>query len=136
MEDFIQRKEFNEVTDKLYSKSNRNAKDIAVLYTLFESLKDLPKVLNSLETTMAVMSENISGLNKNLDKLTEEFEETQKKSHERTSEKDKAQDARIAEIDNKTKIDFAVAVKDNWWKIMIVIIGLMFFAKELGFTGL
>lgn len=136
MEDFIQRKEFKEVTDALFSKTNKNSKDIAVLYTLFESLKDLPKVLNSFETTMAVMSENIAGLNKNLDKLTEEFEETQKNSHERTSEKDKAQDARIAEIDNKTKIDFAVAVKDNWWKIMIVVIGLMFFAKELGFTGL
>lgn len=123
----VQRKEFEslrlEIERELGScrdMATENKGAIVRLETLYESLSKLPDSLDSLKG--AVLE-----LNKNVEIVRYRIEETQEnvKLHEDTlgalQDKDKEIDEHISELDNKSKIDWQLAVTRNFWPILAVL---------------
>lgn len=74
-------------------------------------MKGLPSAINSLNTTMALMGQNLENLNKKVDKIIDTDEANDKKEEE--------QDERIKELDNKSKVDIILFFKSHWWEIVM-----------------
>lgn len=121
MDSPVTRQEFLSETDKIFSKLNRHDREISVLQTVVENFKDLPSAINSLEKTMALMGQSLENLNKKVDTILKGTDTRLG----RDKEKDKEQDERIRELDEKSKIDILVFLKNNWWKIVMTIAVLM-----------
>lgn len=117
MDSPVTRQEFITETDKIFSKLNRHDREISVLQTVVENFKDLPSAINSLEKTMALMGQNLENLNKKVDTILESADS--KNEHDR--DKDKEQDEKIRALDDKSKIDILLFLKNNWWKIAMSI---------------
>lgn len=128
MDSPVTRQEFLTETDKIFSKLNRHDREISVLQTVVENFKDLPSAINSLEKTMALMGQNLENLNKKVDTILEGADF--KNEHDR--EKDREQDERIRALDDKSKVDILVFLKNNWWKIaMSLAVLLVLFEKYI-----
>lgn len=121
MDSPVTRQEFLSETDKIFSKLNRHDREISVLQTLVENFKGLPSAINSLEKTMALMGQSLENLNKKVDTILKGTDTRLGQD----KEKDKEQDERIRELDEKSKIDILVFLKNNWWKIVMTIAVLM-----------
>lgn len=121
MDSPVSRQEFITETDKIFSKLNRHDREISVLQTLVENFKDLPTAINSLEKTMALMGQNLENLNKKVDTILEGA--GSKSEHDR--EKDREQDEKIRALDDKSKVDILVFLKNNWWKIAMSVAVLL-----------
>lgn len=111
MDNPVSRAEFHQETDKIYDKLNKHDRQITVLETLVENLKDLPSALNNLEKTMALMGQNLEILNGKVDSVLSKASEI--------DEHDQKQDKAISKLDNKSKVDILDFVKENWWKLCI-----------------
>lgn len=117
MDSPVSRQEFITETDKIFSKLNRHDREISVLQTVVENFKGLPSAINSLEKTMALMGQNLENLNKKVDTILEGTDS--KSEHDR--EKDREQDEKIRALDDKSKVDILLFLKNNWWKIAMSI---------------
>lgn len=126
MDNPVTRQEFITETDKIFSKLNRHDREISVLQTVVENFKELPSAINKLDKTMALMSQNLELLNQKVDN----FLTNNEKQKNQSSEKDKEQDAKIRELDDKSKVDIVVFVKKNWWKIVMTIAVLLVLLKD------
>lgn len=128
MDSPVTRQEFITETDKIFSKLNRHDREISVLQTVVENFKDLPSAINKLDKTMALMSQNLELLNKKVDN----FVSSREAEDNQASEKDREQDERIRALDDKSKVDILVFLKNNWWKIvMTVAVLLVLFEKYI-----
>lgn len=125
MDSPVTRQEFLTETDKIFSKLNRHDREISVLQTVVENFKDLPSAINNLEKTIALMGQNLENLNKKVDTILRGTDPKLEQDKEKDKEKDKEQDERIRELDEKSKIDILVFLKNNWWKIVMTIAVLM-----------
>lgn len=126
MDSPVSRQEFITETDKIFSKLNRHDREISVLQTVVENFKDLPTAINSLEKTMALMGQNLENLNKKVDTILEGA--GSKSEHDR--EKDREQDEKIRALDDKSKVDILVFLKNNWWKIAMSIAVLLVLVEK------
>lgn len=126
MDSPVSRQEFITETDKIFSKLNRHDREISVLQTLVENFKDLPTAINNLEKTMALMGQNLENLNKKVDTILEGADS----KSEREREKDKEQDEKIRALDDKSKVDILVFLKNNWWKIAMSIAVLLVLVEK------
>lgn len=123
MDNPVSRQEFRDETDKIYAKLNKHDRQISVLETVVENFKGLPSAINNLEKTMALMGQNLENLNTKVDVMINEKAEK--------SKEDEEQDRKIRELDEKSKVDIMVFVKDNWWKICVGIAGIIVFINEI-----
>ena len=121
MDSPVSRQEFITETDKIFSKLNRHDREISILQTVVENFKDLPSAINSLEKTMALMGQNLENLNKKVDTILEGADS----KSEREREKDKEQDEKLRALDDKSKVDIILFLKNNWWKIVMTIAVLL-----------
>lgn len=121
MDSPVSRQEFITETDKIFSKLNRHDREISILQTVVENFKDLPSAINSLEKTMALMGQNLENLNKKVDTILEGADS----KSEREREKDKEQDEKLCALDDKSKVDIILFLKNNWWKIVMTIAVLL-----------
>lgn len=128
MDSPVSRQEFISETDKIFSKLNKHDRQISVLETVVENFKGLPSAINSLEKTMALMGQNLENLNKKVDTILESADS--KAEHDK--EKDKEQDEKIRALDDKSKVDILVFLKNNWWKVaMTASVLLVLFEKYI-----
>lgn len=126
MDSPVTRQEFITETDKIFSKLNKHDREISILQTVVENFKGLPSAINQLNTTMALMGQNLESLNKKVDGLVEDSNSKKKAENE----KDKEQDEKIRQIDEKSKVDIVVFLKDNWWKICVGVASLLVIFKD------
>lgn len=126
MDSPVSRQEFITETDKIFSKLNRHDREISILQTVVENFKDLPSAINSLEKTMALMGQNLENLNKKVDTILEGADS----KSEREREKDKEQDEKIRALDDKSKVDIVLFLKNNWWKIVMTIAVLLVLVEK------
>lgn len=122
----VTRQEFITETDKIFSKLNKHDREISVLQTVVENFKELPSAINKLNTTMALMGQNLESLNKKVDSLVEDSNSKTKAE----KDKDREQDERIRQIDEKSKLDIVVFVRDNWWKFAVGIASVIVIFKD------
>lgn len=122
----VTRQEFITETDKIFSKLNKHDREISVLQTVVENFKELPSAINKLNTTMALMGQNLESLNKKVDSLVEDSNSKTKAE----KDKDREQDEKIRQIDEKSKVDIVVFVRDNWWKFAVGIASVIVIFKD------
>lgn len=122
MDNPISRREFVDETDKIYARLNKHDKQIVVLETLVDSMKDLPSTMSKLDKTMALMSQNLEVLNGKIDSVVNKARSMDKHNKE--------QDAEIAALDDKSKVDIMDFLKGNWWKICVSAAALLALLKS------
>lgn len=105
---------------KLRECINENAANIAELNVKYNNLADLPRTINNLNNTLTVVSERLESMNTNMKSIRESVDEQRQLVHN-LKEENNHQNAAIEEIDNKSKIDWAKAITENFWKIVIII---------------
>ena len=93
-----------------------------------ESNERLSKAIEVLKTTMVEVSQSVKDSNRINVEITKTIEELNKKISSvelSTNENLKAFGAKIEEIDNKSKLDIMLWLKNNWFGI-IGIIGILY----------
>lgn len=125
--EYVGRAELSEVDHRLTKeiKENRehidsHSREIARLEAVYQSLEGLPSTISNLERTMTTISSTIETVGKNLNEVRESVQEQEQNIREIKSE-NKRQNESISRIDNKSKIDIMVLVRDNFWKVLSVI---------------
>lgn len=109
--------------DNLDNKLNKHDQRITILETLVGNLKELPSAINNLEKTMVLMQRNLEILNVNVDSVVKKINESDKQNRK--------QDARIFELDNKSKIDILDFLKQNWWKICFGVASILYIFENI-----
>lgn len=125
--EYVSRNEL-ENTDRRLSKEikenrdhiDEHSKSIARLEAVYESLEGLPNTISNLERTMTTISSTIETVGKNLNEVKQSVHEQEQSINEIKSE-NKRQNESISRIDNKSKIDIMVMVRDNFWKLLSVV---------------
>lgn len=111
MDNPISRREFIEETDKIRTQLTKHDRQIVVLETLINGMKDLPDAITKLDKTMALISQNLEVLNGKVDSVV--------RKAKTMAEHNKEQDAEITALDNKSKVDIMDFLRANWWKIIV-----------------
>lgn len=125
MEDCVTRAEYQlEITNlqgevsKLYSKVNSVDRRITASETLISTWKDLPVTIASLDKTLTLVQQNLESLNEKLDRHIQDAES-----------KDVAQDAKLKQMDDNSKIDIVKTIRDNWWKLCMAVAAVAYFLE-------
>lgn len=125
MEDYVTRAEYQlEITNlqgevsKLYSKVNSVDRRITASETLISTWKDLPVTIASLDKTLTLVQQNLESLNEKLDRHIQDAES-----------KDVAQDAKLKQMDDNSKIDIVKTIRDNWWKLCMAVAAVAYFLE-------
>lgn len=125
MEDYVTRSEYqHEITSlqgeisKLYSKVNSVDRRITASETLISTWKDLPSTISSLDKTLTLVQQNLESLNEKLDRHIQDAES-----------KDVAQDAKLKQMDDNSKIDIVKTIRDNWWKLCMAVAAVAYFLE-------
>lgn len=122
MDNSVSRQEFQRELENIYSKLNKHDRQLSVLETLVEALRDLPDAISSLDKTIALMGQNLQNLNEKFDKSIQEYQNNQKRDLE--------QDELIKRLDDKSKIDIMEFIKENWWKAMLGLAAVIVLLKD------
>lgn len=118
-------KEIIAIREKLAEHGQR----IAELNVKYDNLADLPQTINSLNTTLTIVSERMESMNINMNAIRNSVEE-QRQIVQNLRDENQHQNEIIDEIDNKSKIDWAKAVSNNFWKIILVIAAIYLMIKD------
>ncbi len=124
--EYVTKKEFNIERDKTQEMILSIVQDVSSLKTLYATMSKLPETIQSLDKNMALMEQSISSINKEFQKLSED------RAREKIAqtEADKKQNKRIAEIDDKSKVDLMQWVRGKWFSIVELIAIVILFLKD------
>lgn len=136
-DEYVTKYDLNAVDKRLSAeaKENRDRIDehtqkISKLESLYESLEELPATMASLDKTISLIGNNLSSMDKNIEEVkadvlaqSETIAEMRKEHTEMHEE--------IEEVDNKSKVDWAVFITNNFWKIVAVCGIIYIVAKEI-----
>lgn len=123
-DEYISRPEFTELDHRLSKeiKTNRegieqHSRELARLDAVYNSLEGLPVAIMNLEKTMVVISNSIETMGNNLNEVKNSVHEQEQNIKEIKKENMK-QNEEIESIDNKSKVDIMLLIRDNFWKIL------------------
>ena len=112
--------DIKELRDKMSSVSG----DIIELKTIMKSLEGMPTLIQDLTITLTRIDNRICNLETGITSLTQ---------HNAGQDAViQGQEAKIATVDEKTKIDWSQAVSSNWWKILLALGGIYLAMKSAG----
>lgn len=118
--------DLNRVDKRLSSeiKDNRdriddNSERIVKLETVYATLEELPNTIVNLDKTITIIRTNLESMNQNIREVRE-MVSLQEKAVETIRIESKRYGEDIARVDNKSKIDWAVFVTNNFWKIFLI----------------
>lgn len=122
--EYASKYDLNEVDKRLSKEMQENrdhivehSKEIARLEAVYKSLEGLPLTITNLDKTITVIGSNLESMDRNLADVRRSVSEQEQAIKEIRSENTK-QSADIEQIDNKSKIDILVLLKNNFWKIL------------------
>lgn len=128
--DFAKREDLYQLDERLSAeiranrdRINTNTEDISELKAMYLSVAELPKTINSLEKTIISVCNSLENIDKNMKHIDEAIVEIRKENH--------TQNQRISEVDNKSKVDWAKFITENFWKILVLAGGIYYVAKDL-----
>ncbi len=138
--EFATKFDLNAVDKRLTSeiKENReyidaHSQKIARLEAVYQSLENLPLTITNLDKTITVISGKLESMDRNIEEVKESVAEQGQIIKEVKSE-NSAQSENIRKIDNKSKIDWAVFITNNFWKILSVC-GIIYIVVRLILDG-
>lgn len=126
-QDYVSRKEFNIDRDNKDAKFAELDRRITTMEVYWQNWNKLPDTIQEISTTMALMQQEITSLSDSMKGMGEKME----KFAEEKEKQDKAQNTKLNEIDNKSKVDILEWLKLNWVQILIGLGMLSLIVKEL-----
>lgn len=96
-----------------------HSREIAKLEAVYQNLEKLPQTIANLDKTITVIGSNLTSMDKNLNDMRKSVE-TQEQAINTLKGENKEQNENIERIDNKSKIDWAEFVTNNFWKILCI----------------
>lgn len=124
---FVTRKEYNIERDKLLEQNSAMDRRITVLETYWQNWGEIPKTIQEISTTMALMQREITTLTNRIEGMDGKFERFAREKEKQDVE----QSEKLSEIDNKSKIDIMEWVKSNWFKLVVGLGILSLVVKDL-----
>lgn len=128
--DFVKREDLHQLDERLSAEihSNRerigrNSEDISELKALYLSLAELPKTISSLEKTIVSVCNNLDNIDTNIKEMNQIIQDLKRENSE--------QNDRISEVDDKSKIDWAKFITENFWKILVLAGGIYYVVKDI-----
>lgn len=125
--DYVTRPELMAVDQRLTAevKENRDyidehSREIARLEAVYRSLESLPGTIANLDKTITVIGSNLESMDKNLNDVRQSVSNQEQAIKEIRGE-NKTQNESIERIDNKSKVDWAEFVTNNFWKILCAV---------------
>lgn len=94
-----------------------HTREIARLDAVYKHLEGLPVIIMNLDKTITIISGNLESMDRNLSDVRNSVQEQEQAIKEIKAENNK-QTNDIEKIDNKSKIDIMVFIKDNFWKVL------------------
>lgn len=94
-----------------------HTREIARLDAVYKHLEGLPLTIANLDKTITIISGNLESMDRNLTDVKTSVQEQEQAIKEIKAENSKQTDD-IKNIDNKSKIDIMLFVKDNFWKVL------------------
>lgn len=126
-QDYVSRKEFNIDRDNKDAKFAELDRRVTTMEVYWQNWNKLPDTIQEISTTMALMQQEITSLSDSMKGMGEKME----KFAEEKEKQDKAQNTKLNEIDNKSKVDILEWLKLNWVQILIGLGMLSLIVKEL-----
>lgn len=125
--EYVGRMELENVDRRLSKeiKENRDhidehSKSISRLEAVYSSLEYLPITITNLEKTMAVIGNNLETMDRNIADVKKSVEQ-QEQTIKNIKDENARQNANIEAIDDKSKIDIMLVIKNNFWKILSIL---------------
>lgn len=119
------------LTDEIHEAKqliHENSQAIVRLEAVYASLEGLPDTIVNLDKTITIIGNNLDSMDKNLTDVKESVSQ-QSAIINKLREENEAQTENIQKIDNKSKIDWALFVTNNFWKIFAVIAAIYVMVK-------
>lgn len=114
-------------------KIEENSDMISRLEAVYKSLEGLPLTITNLDKTITVIGANLDSMDRNL-KDVKESVTTQAEAIREIRKENKQQNESIDKIDNKSKVDWAEFITNNFWKIFAVC-GILYIAAKVFIEG-
>lgn len=108
----------------------QNSESIIKLETLYNTLVKLPDTIVSLEKAMIRIDHNMQTMATRMDNMTDNLR-AQRDSIDQLKAENQKQDESIRDVDNKSKVDWAKAVTQNFWKVVLAVAGAIVAWKSL-----
>lgn len=103
-------------------KIHKNSEDISELKAMYKTLSDLPSTMNSLDKTIVRVCERLDNMGNELKAINGAIKES--------IQRNKEQDEAIQKVDDKSKVDWAKAITENFWKIVLALGVVYYIAKD------
>lgn len=103
---------------------NINSQAIVRLEAVYNSLEGLPNTITNLDKTITAIGYNLESMDKNLadvkNSVSKQGEAIERLENENKTQNEaiRQQDDDIQRVDNKSKIDWAVFLTNNFWKVL------------------
>ena len=112
-------------------------KALGILETHVNSMLGMPQIIQSVEKTLVQMTEQLKQMNEkignveyNLHQQSQKYEAALSKSNDAIKENQES----IESVDGKSKIDFLLWMKKNFFNIVLFLAGVYFILKDaIGF---
>lgn len=117
---------------ELNNKVDSNSKSITRLETLYGTMVKLPDTIMALEKTVMEVNHCLSSMNQRITQINDNVE-SQRKMIQSVMDENKKQDEDIERVDNKSKVDWAHFLTNNFWGIItkaVVIIAALLVAYK------
>lgn len=121
---------FSEQIRDIYNRLNENSESIVKLETWYNTLVKLPDTMASLEKAILKIDHNMEAMATRMDTMADSIQ-SQRTAIESLKNENQAQDERISSVDNKSKVDWAKAITQNFWKVILAICGVIVAYKSL-----
>lgn len=121
---------FSEQIRDIYNRLNENSESIVKLETLYSTLVKLPDTMASLEKAILKIDHNMEAMATRMDSMADSIQ-AQNASIESLKKENQRQNEEISAVDNKSKIDWAKAITQNFWKVILAACGVIVAWKSL-----
>lgn len=134
-DEFVNKYDLNSVDKRLTAEISETRKTLdehtailARLETMYSSLESLPTTISNLDKTITLIGANLDSMDKSLNEVKESVSK-QGYSIDTLRAENKKQNENISKIDGKSKIDWAVFVTENFWKLFAIIAAVYVFIQ-------
>lgn len=117
-------KRLGESLHEIREQLNRNSQSIVRLEAVYNSLEGLPNTITNLDKTITAIGYNLKSMDRNLAdvkvSVSKQGEAIERLENENKTQNEAIhqQDEDIQRVDNKSKIDWAVFLTNNFWKVL------------------
>lgn len=129
------RRQNSNTHDRIFDRLTNVDKSIAKLETLYNSLEGLPTTITNLDKTITVIGSKLESMDRNISDMKQSIS-NQEFTIQSIQKENTSQNESIGKIQNKTKVDWADFITQNFWKVLgiggILYVAIRFILEQGG----